>query len=208
VGGSAFLEISWDGFSGWWPYPSAWKPVPGRLAVRLDDENLADIVKPSDNGTGDPLENNLAYSLLWHPEEIALRLTCCILAPDRHVVQPAATARAGTVFLTSEYMDRGAQGQVRKRASSSRLGAAGLWADESTGPELAQIASDAQSKAEATAIEAGFDVEWPDEPIALLDALPAGDRHPEAAHPPDVQHATDLGHLAARRGALTAGTWQ
>ena len=138
------LEVSYDGGSSWGAYAGAYDLLPGRLAVRLTDGNLAEVLPSDSTDFTDNFFSRCADDL----SQVRLRLTCTIEGPDRQVTARARRATAGTAFSTGQWFDRGALG-------GAHLGAAG------------QAALDAAAEAivdehEGRLIEAGLPIAWPD----------------------------------------------
>lgn len=158
------VEVSFDDGATWRPL-DGFRLLPDRLGICLTPLNLAEIVDPA-SGV------NLMEALTGaHPEYVRLWLTCTVAAPDRNVVAAARRDKAGTAFLTGQWVDRGALGQVRTRATGSSL--ADQPADEADlTDDLTDVATAFQDAGEDRSIEAALHLEWPDEEIELGDTVP------------------------------------
>lgn len=145
--------------------------LPDRLGIRLTAANLHSIVRESTGPDDQPdLETwNLFFTLATWPMNVLILLTCCIAEPNRHVITPARRPQAGTRFTTAAWNDRGAVGEVRRRAESSPL--SDQPGDTADGAELTAVAEAIQSLGEDRHIEAGLAIEWPDEDLELTDQI-------------------------------------
>lgn len=164
-----YVEISFDSGTTWQRLTGT-QVAPRRLAVRLDVDNLARIVKA---GTTAHTTWNLFKRLVDAPSTVLMRLTCTIAGPNR-AVSAGVTRPGGSVFDMSGFFDRGHLSEERTVASSSRFYGLGLAADETESSDAERLDRAAGLIADANAarfIEASIPVEWPDTPIGLGDRI-------------------------------------
>ena len=166
-GYESYLEISFDSGTNW-QYLGGYQVNPKRLAVRLTEANLAAILLTD----GDPDDDNLFERLATAPGAIRLRLTCCIVSPNRAVEEAAPRAAAGTLWPQSGVFDRAKLQQVKTRGDSSRFAATSIPADYALSDNKLNAAATLIQDAHADRlIEAALPIEWPDTPIRLTDCI-------------------------------------
>jgi hypothetical protein len=158
-GAETFVEFTVDDGATWYPL-SGYRLHPARLGVYLTCRNLA-AIGPYGGTYG---TDDLMSKLIADNTKCRLRLTCCVASPCRRLVRPARRSAAGTCFETAVLVDKGALGQNRRRAASSRFKGTTLPADE-TSPDLTELTAAAtllQEVNEARLVEAGLTLEWID----------------------------------------------
>lgn len=175
------VEIKWNGLGSptWEPLPQCYYQVcPDRYGIRITHDNLA-AIRPSIRIVD--LWNlnrdfNLFEQLLASTANISIRMTATVAGPNRHVQQPDRRSSGGTMFATTQYLDRGAVGQIRTRTAAALAVASTYYgmtgADECDGAELIKVAAAVQEALEGRAYEAGLPIEWTDEDIELTDVIP------------------------------------
>lgn len=154
------VEFTVDGGANWYILDGC-RIIPGRLAVWINKKNLAAIV-PAVAGLDDS-ENNFFYKLQNAASNVKLRLTCCVADPTRTVIVPVRGVGAGTAFSPSYYFDKGALGQVRRRATSSKYYGSSYDADEFDGSaDLETAALALRDLNQDRFIEAAYTIEFLD----------------------------------------------
>lgn len=162
-----YVEISFDSGTTWQPIEAAL--MPGRLAVRLQQANLAQVAAA---GQAERWNWNLFARLAVAPATVRMRLTCTIAGPDRNMADQTPTT-GGSIFEMSGFFERSELGQSRSVASCSRFFGQGLSADQTAGSvaDLTRAAEKVTAAHAQRLIEASVPIEWPDEEIALGDEI-------------------------------------
>ena len=165
----ALVEISFDSGVTYQPLAGC-RVLPDRLGIYITAPNLATIWKKDEKPD---FGANYLASLIDDASKVKVRLTCTVAAPVRSISRPAIQiASAATAFSTGGWFDKGALGQVRDVAVSSRLDSLGLSADSGDySPHLTDVAGKVQDALEAHEIEAGLAVERPDQEVHLTNVV-------------------------------------